>query len=164
MIAVADDTTTGDAYRKILRSASIREQSSSRMRDKLVCAGFSEEAIDAAMAQAVDAGIIDDHRYADALIRTSVSAGKGLNAVFREIEDLGVDVRDLDAYQEYAAEGEDAEIERALRFLQMHPPRSKRMCESAFRKLVGRGYESSVAMSAARRFCDDSAARPVSTS
>ena len=93
---------------------------------------------------------IDDRRYGDALIRMRLAAGKGLRDAEAEIEALGIDPRTLDAWQEHAERGRDAEIERALALLRRRPPRAKAAREAAFRKLVSQGYATDIASTAAR--------------
>ncbi len=146
------DERVDAAFQKILRSVSVREQSSKRMREKLEKAGFEDDVVDEALDRAMRMRAIDDTRYADALIRSSISAGKGLVFALREIEDLNVDPLTLDSYQAYLEEGSDADVERAVALLKRHPPRAKNVRESAFRKLVSKGYETSVASTAARIF------------
>ena len=84
---------------------------------------------------------IDDRRYADALVRTRLAAGKGLRDARSEIEALGIDPESLDAWQEHAARGREAEVERALALLRRRPPRAKQVREAAFRKLAARGFD-----------------------
>ncbi len=144
-----------DAYQKILRSVSVREQSSARMRDKLSRAGFSDAVIDEALDRAFSSGAIDDKRYSDALIRSTLSAHKGLQFVLREIDELGVDPLSLDSYREYLEQGSEADLSNALQFLNEHPPRSKNIRESAYRKLLSKGYSSSIAVSAARTYSEN---------
>ena len=138
------------AYQKILRCVSVREQSSIKMREKLSNAGFSEEVIDCALDRAMRTSAIDDARYANALIRMTISRGKGLAFVEREIEALGLHLEEMEAYAEYLEDYPQSDEARALDFLRRHPPRSKNQREGAFRKLVSQGYSISVAGDAAQ--------------
>ncbi len=148
------EDTVECACQKILRSVSAREQSSQRMRDKLKRDNFSSDVIDEAIERACRCHVIDDRRYSDMLIRSTLSQGKGLVFVIEEIEALGVDVYDLDSYKEFLEQGEGFDEQRALDFLKSHPPRSKNIRESAYRKLVNKGYSTSVASTVARRYCE----------
>ena len=139
------------AYQRILRIAGTREQSTERVREKLLRAEFPSAVVDEAIDRAVRVGVLDNRRYCDALVRSTVAAQKGLSKVLREIESLGVDPLELDSYQEYLEHGEEAQLESACAFLAAHPARSKNPRESAFRKLVSRGFSVSVASQAARR-------------
>ena len=51
--------------------------------------------------------------------------------------------------------GDEQEIERALALLRRKPPRSKNIQASAYRKLVTKGYSTSVASAATRRFMEE---------
>ena len=143
------------AFAKIVRSASVREQSSSRIRDKLVHAGFAESASEAALAKAVRLGVIDDRRYAELLVRSAVAKGRGLERVRREIEDLGIDMESLDAYADYC-EGEGArELDRALVLLRARPTRARNKRAAAYRKLMTSGFPSDVASEASRIWSEE---------
>lgn len=157
--------TADEAFRKILRWVSVRERSTAYVRERLAKDEFPTEAIEEALDQAVRTRAVDDRRYSDALIRMKLSAGKGLRAVEAEISELGIDPASLDAWQEHASRGSEAEVERALAMLRRRPPRAKQAREAAFRKLVGQGYTADVASTAARRWFEESRAnRPSSAS
>lgn len=141
------------AFNKILRSASAREQSSARIKEKLACAGFSSEVIQLALTRAQHAHIIDDHRYADCLIRSTLAQGKGLELASKEIEDLGISLSSLDAYQEFLEDHADHMTERALEVLRNHHTSSKNLWASCHRKLISKGYSNAVATEATRIFC-----------
>lgn len=147
--------TADEAFRKILRWVSVRERSTAYVRERLAKDEFPTEAIEGALDRAVRTRAVDDRRYSDALIRMKLSAGKGLRAVEAEISELGIDPASLDAWQEHASRGSEAEVERALAMLRRRPPRAKQAREAAFRKLVGQGYTADVASTAARRWFEE---------
>lgn len=149
------EKTAEEAFRKILRWASVRERSTAYVRDRLSKDEFPSEVIEEALERAVRVHAIDDRRYSDALIRMKLSAGKGLRAAEAEISELGIDPASLDTWQEHAERGRDAEVERALAVLRRRPPRAKQAREAAFRKLVGQGYATDVASTAARRWFEE---------
>ena len=153
---VAPEKTADEAFRKILRWVSVRERSSAYVRDRLAKDDFPAEAVEEALARAVRMHAVDDRRYGDALIRMKLAAGKGLRAAEAEIAELGIDPASLDAWQEHAERGRDAEVERALAVLRRRPPRAKQARKAAFRKLVGQGYATDVASTAARRWSEES--------
>lgn len=137
------------AYRKILRMASAREISSASARQKLVRDGFSGEAVSSSIQRALDNRIIDDIRYADALVRSKLAAGKGLTGVQRELEELGVDIRSLDSFQEHEELGEEHEVERAIEVLNRRSITAKNKRDAAYRRLIQAGFSSSIASQAA---------------
>lgn len=143
-----------EAYRKILRSASVREQSTARMRAKLLQASYSEQAVEAAIAKACRLGVLDDRRYADGRLRAALAKGEGLRKTADEAASLGIALESLDAYGENLDAIED-EAERAYRFIAAHPTRAKNKRNAAYRKLVQRGFGSDAAASAARRWAEE---------
>ena len=79
------------AFKKILKLASIREQASKKIHERLIKDGFSEQAVSNALGRATDAHIIDDERYAEAFMRTQLAQGKGRRGVERALEQLDID-------------------------------------------------------------------------
>lgn len=143
------------AFSKIIRCVNVREQSTVKMREKLARAGFSYQASEMALERAVRISMIDDARYAECLIRSALSQGKGLHFVLKEIESLEVDLDELDAYQEYLEEHSDTMIDRALEHLRRHRTSSKNVQAACFRKLMARGYGTRVATEAAALYCEE---------
>lgn len=129
------------------------------LEDRLVKDGFSEEAAAAAVSRAVRCGLIDDSRYADVLARSRISALRGLGGIARELEELGIDPESVEPYAEALANGDDWEIGRALSILESKPPRAKNARDAAYRRLVQKGYSSSVAASAARLWSESGKAQ-----
>ncbi|WP_276916020.1 regulatory protein RecX [Parvibacter caecicola] len=138
------------AYQRILRIVATREQSSAKVREKLLRAEFPPDAAEEAIERAQRLGVIDDARYCDALIRSALRNDKGVEGVLREAVFLGVNLEALDSYQAYLEDGEEGQLSRACAYLEAHPVRSKNQRDGAFRKLVSRGFSVSVASAAAR--------------
>lgn len=137
------------AFAKIIRCASAREQSSASICRKLTQGGYSEAAIEESLERALRMGAIDDARYCNALVRTTLAAGKGLKGIEREIESLGYALDELEAYREHLESGL-SDFDRALALLERNPPRAKKKRDAAYRKLISKGFSSDVAASAAR--------------
>ena len=144
------------AFKKILKLASIREQASKKLHERLIKDGFSEQAVSNALGRAIEAHIVDDERYAEAFMRTQLAQGKGRRGV--ELEQLNIDSPSEEAWQLAYEQFGDDELERAMAFLHRKPPRSKNLREGAYRKLVQKGYSADVAASAARRWSESLAA------
>lgn len=142
------------AFDKLVRSVSASEQSTAKIRRKLHESGLPDDSVDKAIEKAVRIGAIDDMRYAECLVRSTLSTGKGLRFALREIEELGINPYDLEAYNEHLDEGEEADIERALDFLRRHPSRSKDVRGAAYRKLMAKGYDGSIASTASRLYAE----------
>ena len=138
------------AMRKIERLCSLREQASAALRERLVRDGFSEKVAEEAVGRAVECGLVDDARFADVLVRCRLAAGKGCAGIARELASHGIDPAHVESYLDAAEAGGDAELSRALDLLERKPPRAKNAREAAYRRLVGKGFSSSIASSAAR--------------
>lgn len=138
------------AMRKIERLCSLREQASTALRERLVRDGFSEKVAEEAVGRAVECGLVDDARFADVLVRCRLAAGKGCAGIARELASHGIDPAHVESYLDAAEAGSDAELSRALDLLERKPPRAKNAREAAYRRLVGKGFSSSIASSAAR--------------
>lgn len=154
----AEGKTADAAFQKILRWAVVRERSTAYVRERLLRDEFAPTAVEEAVERAARVRAIDDRRYADALVRTRLAAGKGLRDARSEIEALGIDPESLDAWQEHATRGREAEVERALALLRRRPPRAKQIREAAFRKLAAQGFDTDVAASAARLWYEETLA------
>ena len=134
--------TARDAYQKILRWAAVRERSTAYLRERLLKNDFP-------------AAVVEDRRYADALVRMKLAAGRGLRDAEREIEELGIDPATLDFWVEHERKGRDFEVGRALAALRRRPPKAKRAREAAFRRLVSQGFSTDVAASASRTWSEE---------
>ena len=169
------------AFEKVTRLACARERGSRELVDRLVRDGFSREVAKLAVQRALDCGLIDDTRYGAVLIRTRVSQGRGRKGIEDELERAGIAASDIPGWPEeffsvddfdpfrvnanaedgvvgcsFGSESSDEqEIERALALLRRKPPRSKNIQASAYRKLVTKGYSTSVASAATRRFMEE---------
>ena len=158
-IAVKRTEDETRAFEKVTRLACARERGSRELIDRL----------------------IDDTRYGAVLIRTRVAQGRGRKGIEDELERAGIAASDIPGWPEeffsvddfdpfrvnanaeddvvgcsFGSESSDEqEIERALALLRRKPPRSKNIQASAYRKLVTKGYSTSVASAATRRFMEE---------
>ncbi len=180
-IAVKRTEDETRAFEKVTRLACSRERGSRELIDRLVRDGFSQEVAESAVQRALDCGLIDDTRYGAVLIRTRVAQGRGRKGIEDELERAGIAASDIPGWPEeffsvddfdpfrvnanaeddvvgctFGSESSDEqEIERALALLRRKPPRSKNVQASAYRKLVTKGYSTSVASAATRRFMEE---------
>lgn len=151
----AADKTAKAAYAKVLRWVAARERSSTYLRDRLTRDGFPPEATEEALERASRARVVDDRRYADALVRAKLAAGRGLRDAEREITDLGIDLSEVEAWAEHAQKGHAHEVDRALAALRRKPPRAKRARDAAFHRLTSQGFSTDVASTASRLWAEE---------
>lgn len=150
-----DRDQADSAFAKIQRLLCIREHASALLHKRLLSSGYDDRIASEAVQRAINCGLVSDERYADVLVRSRLSQGKGLRGIAFELEQADIDPQTVPAYQEalFRDSGPD-ELARALSLLAAKPPKAKRIREAAYRKLVQKGYESSVAASAARIFAE----------
>lgn len=180
-IAVKRTEDETRAFEKVTRLACSRERGSRELVDRLVRDGFSREVAESAVQRALDCGLIDDVRYGSVLVRTRVAQGRGRKGIEDELDRAGIAATDIPGWPDdffslsgfnpfrvaindedglvgcsFGCESSDEqEVERALALLRRKPPRSKNIQASAYRKLVTKGYSTSVASAATRRFMEE---------
>lgn len=140
-------------FKKIIDLVNISDRSEAGLRARLARYDYSQESIDRAVIRAKDLNFINDARFADVLIRSRVRQGKGSLAIERELKSNGIDPFEIDGWP-YDYIVEEDELERAVEFLLRKPPRSKNVREGAYRKLMQKGFPSSIASKAVRVFLE----------
>ena len=148
--------SSSSAFSKIIDLLNASDKSEASIRERLVRKGFDDQEIDSAVNRAKDLGFIDDMRYADVLIRSRIAQGKGSSGIERELKSNNIDPWTVPGWPDNYEIDDAIELERALSLLRRKPPHSKNPRESAFRKLVNKGYPTSVASSAARLWFEGS--------
>lgn len=143
---------TAKPFDRIVKLCAVRERSARELQDRLVRDGYGEAEAHDAVHRAVECGLVDDMRFADILVRSRVSAGKGINAICKDLAKFGIDPESLPDWPYGYALDEDAQVKSALEYLNTHPPAAKDAYSAAFRKLMGKGYTQSVATRATRRW------------
>ncbi len=146
-----------DALERIIALSAVRDRSSRELRERLGRDGYDPKDVEVAIERSMECGIVDDMRFADSFVRGKVAAGKGSCAIERELAKHGIDLASLPGWPHDYAMDEDEQMERAVDYLNSHPPKAKDAWASAYRKLVGRGYSASVASRAARRWSESDA-------
>lgn len=149
---VRDNAASGpeDAFKKIVALVNVSDRSEKSVRERLAKAGFSQNDIDEAVERATRCSILDDARFASVLINSRISQGRGSIGIARELSDNGIDPDSVEGWPYDFPFEHDDELNRALDILERKPPRSKNVREGAYRRLVQKGYPSSIAASAAR--------------
>ncbi|WP_283170453.1 regulatory protein RecX [Curtanaerobium respiraculi] len=145
------------AFSKVVRLCSQRERSASEVAQRLSKEGYADVDARAAIDRAIGCGLIDDERFAESFIRGRLSAGKGSRSIATDLKrryGIADDIVNRLLGGESFADA--AQTERAIAFLDAHPPRAKDAWGSAYRKLVARGYPAAVCSSAVRKWMEGS--------
>ena len=142
------------AFKKIVALVNARDRSEKSIRDRLGDCEFDDREIDEAVSRAKEYGLIDDARFAEVLVRSRISQGKGRAGIERELRENEIDPYTIPDWPYAFDIDENTEYARALETLNRKPPRSKNLREGAYRKLISKGYSSSIAASAARAWCE----------
>lgn len=130
------------------------DKSECTIRKRLNAYGYTDADMEASIEKAKAYGLIDDRRFADVLIRSRIRQGRGLAGIERELRENGIEADLLEGWPYEYTSGLADESERALAFLETHPPRSKNLRDGAYRKLVQKGFSASAASSAARLWAE----------
>lgn len=138
------------AFRRIERLQAPRDHAVEELRQRLLREKYAADAVEEALARAVRCGLLDDMRFAETLVRSRLAADRGARGIEAELEGWGIDPGSV----EWPEADEYDEVERALALLERKPPRSKNQREGAYRRLMQKGYGSSVAATAARRWAE----------
>ncbi len=154
--AMGDD----ECFAKICRLLNVRDRCSKELLERLVREGFDEDVAHDAIERAERSGLVDDSRFAETLVRSRLSQGKGINGIGRELRDFGIDACAVESYVSLAdGNMHDREVSRAVELLQRKPPRSKNPRASAYRRLMVKGFGSNVAADASRVWWEEHCSR-----
>ena len=153
-VSQGSNSDSNGAFKKIVALVNMQDRSERTIRERLAKADYDAAEIDEAVERAKSYGIIDDKRFADVLIRSRLAQGKGSAGIERELASHDIEVFNIEGWPYEYGIGDESEEERAFELLKKNPSRSKNKREGAYRKLVQKGYSSSVASSVARRWSD----------
>lgn len=132
------------AFMRLQDLCSYSEYSAHKMRSRLIREEFSPEASCEAVDYALQLNLINDQRYAEALISTRLRAGKGQVAIERDLLSHEIDPSSVPGWPEAYWERWGTEEDRARRDLSHHPSRSKNPTASSYRRLLSRGFSPAV--------------------
>lgn len=147
------------AFQRIVALCAVRDRSQQEVRDRLQRDGYAAEEAEAALARAVDCGLVDDRRFADAFVRARISAGKGEVVIKRDLQRHGLALVDVPGWPEDYGYDEQGQLDAAVRFLRAHPPTAKDARGAGYRKLMGKGYPASVSSKAVRIWLEGESAQ-----
>ena len=139
-----------EAFLRIQSLFSHRDRSELEVTQRLLKEDYRPEAVEQAIDRAKCCGLVDDIRFADAFIRARIHAGKGRCGIESDLKSKGIDPATLpDWPYRYPEVSQESQLKRAQELLAKQPPRSKNPLQSAYAKLIRKGYAPSVAKRAA---------------
>lgn len=138
------------AFNKLVALINASEKSTHELKKRLVHAGYEPSEIEAALARAINCGLVDDARYASIFVRSRISQGWGREGIERELAHNGIDPETIEGWPHEFPLTHDEQVSCGVEFLQRKPPHARNLRDGAYRKLVNRGYSSSIASQAAR--------------
>jgi regulatory protein len=134
------------------RALGRRERTIAELRTLLERKRVEPEAIDAAVAELIEAGLLDDARYAKRFAEDKRELDRwGSERIARELQRRGVHPQLIE--RAVADRSREAELQTALMLLEQRlpPPRNDRERDRAWRLLIRRGYDVELAYEAVRR-------------
>jgi len=135
------------AFARVIKLISVRDRSIHELRERLCGEGFDPEIVEATLQRAIDCGLLDDERFAQAYIRGKLHAGWGCARIERELASYGVEASSLAGYPELFFD-EDEEIKRAVQELRRLTTTAKNLHEARYRRLASKGYKVAVIQAA----------------
>lgn len=139
-----------DAFDRIVSLCSIRDRSWLELKQRLERDGYNASEANEALDRALQCGLVDDRRFADAFIRGRTRAGKGEAVIARDLAKHGIDLHTLVGWPDDYDMDDSSQISRAVDLLRSNPPRAKDAYQAAYRKLINRGYSQAIASRAVR--------------
>ncbi len=153
--ALLDDRAMADkAFKKIIALVNVSDRSERTIRQRLQREDYDEVAIEESVSRAKQYGFIDDVRFAEILIRSRISQQKGSAGIIRELSENGIQADEVPGWPYDYPVSYEEELNRALEVLNRKPPHAKNKRDAAYRRLMQKGYPSSVASSAARMWTE----------
>lgn len=141
--------SSAKAMDRVAKLVDRRDYSSKEAADKLRQDGYGAKVVEATIARATEAHLIDDCRFAEVYVRTKVYAGWGMRRIERELSRRGIEAQDLPGWPYEYLDPED-ERSRALDVARRHRVSGKNQLQKMVRFLVGRGFSTAVAYDVAR--------------
>jgi regulatory protein len=131
------------AYVHSLRLIVARERCTHELTKRLERDGYPAPVVTACIGRLAEEGYLDDRRFASSFVIAKLDAGWGVPRITRELESRGIPIAGVPGWpEEYITEDE---MTRAREVLAASHFTSKNLKASAYRKLVSRGFSSSVA-------------------
>ena len=143
------------AKSRALQLLGYRERSRAELTAKLLATGYPRDVVDTVVARFVEVELVDDRRYAWAFARSRSAAGYGSRRIARELQSKGISESLVAEVLHDVAPAQD-DFARATSALRGRTPADASEGRRLVRRLVGRGFDLSVAIRAVEAAGGDS--------
>lgn len=151
--AALDPHSVKQAKQRAFRLISTRERSSKELYDRLLKAGFSQDTALETLRLCKGYGYVDDKRFAEAFVRSKISARWGSTRIRRELAKHGIDPDEAISSDELFSE--EQEYRRAFEAIARRPTHAKDPYRSLLNRLISKGYPAQVAYRAVNDYLND---------
>lgn len=142
------------AHESVLRLLNRRDYSAHEVLERLARYGYDAAISKQTVMRAIECGLIDDNRYADAFIHARLAGGWGRIRIERELTRKGIELTSITGWPEAYLDEEDEE-RRALDVARTRRTASRNAYEKLVRYLMGKGFSVSICKRVARRVLDE---------
>ena len=150
MIKPTTKNEVNNCFRRIVILTNYRERCETELYDRLVNKEkFSIDVYLKAIKKAKDYDIVNDERYAELYAFSKSHACRGTDGIIRHFSQMKIDYESIPSVVEILNEAKERELQVAIGYLKRHPSRSKNAYASHVRKLINRGFSTSLAIRAA---------------
>jgi regulatory protein len=142
---------SADAFERALEALSYRERTTGELTEWLEARGFSQAEIEGAINRLIEAGAVDDERFAMGFAEDKRELrGWGPDRIREALAGRGLDRALIDAA--LAGDGRSSQLDRAIELLERRGdlPVDERSRARALAFLARRGYEAELAYEAVR--------------
>lgn len=151
MIKPTTKNEVSNCFRRIVILTNYRERCEAELRDRLINKEkFSEDIFQEAIDKAKKYDIVNDERYAELYAFCKTQSCRGTDGIERHLSRMKIDFEAIPSVVEILNKAKEEEFSNAVDYLKRHPSNAKDVYASGVRKLISRGFSTSLAISAAK--------------
>ncbi|MCL2881420.1 MAG: recombination regulator RecX [Coriobacteriia bacterium] len=132
-----DEAEPPAAMARCLRLLNARDKTTHELRARLSQDGYHGRAIDATLDRLLELSLVDDERFAENYVDTSLRAKKGWGRIVRELARKGIE---LDPDDEHYRPDPEDEYQAAFALVERLPVGTEKERNRVLRRLISRGY------------------------
>ena len=151
MIKPTTKNEVNNCFRRIVILTNYRERCEAELRDRLVNKEkFSEDIFLEAIDKAKKYDIVNDERYAEIYTFCKTQSCRGIDGIEKHLKCMKINYEAIPSVVDILNNAKAEEFKSAVNYLKNHPSRAKNAYASNVRKLISRGFSTSLAISAAK--------------